>query len=102
MLNGPLPDDIINAADMVAGSKALWAAVRQAQLRKPHDTPAKLVWKRQSITSPASPEAAARQARQNAARAAAEAQIEALRVNRDPCPKCAVRADIGCKHRRAA
>lgn len=27
---------------------------------------------------------------------------EQRRVNRDPCPLCAVRADIGCKHRRAA
>lgn len=27
---------------------------------------------------------------------------ETLRVSRDPCPFCAVRADIGCKHRRAA
>lgn len=23
-------------------------------------------------------------------------------VDRDPCPKCGVRGDIGCKHRRAA
>lgn len=23
-------------------------------------------------------------------------------VSRDPCPKCGVRGDIGCKHRRAA
>lgn len=22
-------------------------------------------------------------------------------VHRDPCPKCGVRGDIGCKHRRA-
>jgi hypothetical protein len=29
-------------------------------------------------------------------------RIEGLRVNRDPCPLCAVRADIGCKHRRIA
>ena len=27
---------------------------------------------------------------------------EQRRVNRDPCPKCAVRADIGCRHRRVA
>ena len=23
-----------------------------------------------------------------------------LIVNRDPCPKCGVRGDLGCKHRR--
>lgn len=23
-------------------------------------------------------------------------------VSRDPCPKCGVRGDIGCKHKRAA
>lgn len=23
-------------------------------------------------------------------------------ISRDPCPKCGVRGDIGCKHRRAA
>lgn len=99
-MNGPLPDDAIHAADMIAGSEALWQAVTQAQLRKPHKTPAGLVWKRTSILVDASPEAAARQARQNADRQAREAFLELNRVSRDPCPKCAVRADIGCKHRR--
>lgn len=28
--------------------------------------------------------------------------IAARRVDRDPCPYCGVRADIGCKHRGAA
>lgn len=23
-------------------------------------------------------------------------------VDRDPCPKCGVRGDVGCKHRKAA
>jgi hypothetical protein len=27
---------------------------------------------------------------------------DTLRVSRDPCPLCAVRADIGCKHNRRA
>lgn len=27
-----------------------------------------------------------------------EAGVEALRVNRDPCPRCNTRRDIGCKH----
>lgn len=37
--------------------------------------------------------------RRLAAIAEADARIDALRtVPRDPCPKCAVRADIGCKH----
>lgn len=27
---------------------------------------------------------------------------ETLRVERDPCPKCGVRRDAGCKHRKAA
>ena len=26
----------------------------------------------------------------------------ARRVSRDPCPRCGVRGDIGCKHRRVA
>lgn len=30
------------------------------------------------------------------------ADIEARRVDRDPCPYCGVRADIGCKHRGRA
>jgi hypothetical protein len=29
-------------------------------------------------------------------------KADSLRVSRDPCPLCAVRGDIGCKHRRAA
>lgn len=28
--------------------------------------------------------------------------VETLRVSREPCAKCGIRADIGCKHRRAA
>lgn len=31
-----------------------------------------------------------------------KAATEARRVSRDPCPVCATRADIGCKHRRVA
>ncbi len=34
--------------------------------------------------------------------AARDAMAEIQRTNRDACPLCAVRADIGCKHRRAA
>lgn len=30
-----------------------------------------------------------------------DAADAAPRVHRDPCPRCAVRADIGCKHRPA-
>lgn len=33
-------------------------------------------------------------------RAAMAAQAETLRVDRDPCTYCGVRADIGCKHQR--
>lgn len=33
---------------------------------------------------------------------ARERRADQLRVSRDPCPMCAVRADIGCSHRRAA
>jgi hypothetical protein len=33
---------------------------------------------------------------------AADHKPEPVRVNRDPCPLCAVRADIGCRHSRAA
>lgn len=29
-------------------------------------------------------------------------RVDALRVRRDPCPYCATRGDIGCKHRRLA
>lgn len=29
-------------------------------------------------------------------------ELEARRVNRDPCTYCAVRADVGCKHNRWA
>ncbi len=32
---------------------------------------------------------------------AKEAQAEARRVSREPCPWCGVRADIGCRHGRA-
>lgn len=32
------------------------------------------------------------------ARALSETQIESLRVDREPCPKCGVRRDHGCKH----
>lgn len=35
-------------------------------------------------------------------RANARALADSLWVSRDPCPKCGVRADIGCKHKRAA
>lgn len=31
-----------------------------------------------------------------------EAHADSLRVERDPCGFCGVRADIGCKHRRVA
>lgn len=31
-----------------------------------------------------------------------EAFADSLRVSRDPCPVCATRADIGCKHKRIA
>lgn len=31
---------------------------------------------------------------------AREAMTDRLRVSRDPCPVCAIRADIGCQHRR--
>jgi hypothetical protein len=31
-----------------------------------------------------------------------EAIVDSLRVARDPCPACGIRADVGCKHRRAA
>ena len=31
-----------------------------------------------------------------------EAHADSLRVYREPCPVCATRADIGCKHRRLA
>lgn len=33
---------------------------------------------------------------------AERARVDALRVSRDPCPLCAVRADVGCRHRRVA
>lgn len=32
----------------------------------------------------------------------AESAVLARRTDRDACPMCAVRADIGCKHRRVA
>lgn len=34
--------------------------------------------------------------------AARDRMAEIRRVNRDPCPRCNTRADIGCKHRRVA
>lgn len=47
----------------------------------------------------ASSPAARRRAAEAARRTAAEAEIEAReRVHRDPCPRCGVRADIGCMH----
>jgi hypothetical protein len=28
--------------------------------------------------------------------------VDSLRVSRDPCPRCGVRGDVGCKHRQVA
>lgn len=39
--------------------------------------------------------------RQSASRAAVFTQPQPVRVDREPCPLCAVRADVGCRHSRA-
>lgn len=54
---------------------------------------------------PSQAEASVRRRQEAASLAALKAErdrVERLRVTRDPCPLCAVRGDIGCKHRRAA
>lgn len=44
---------------------------------------------------------AQRKESEKANREAREQRITALpRVSRDPCPRCQVRADIGCRHTR--
>lgn len=39
--------------------------------------------------------------RESAASKLSEAEIAARRVDRDCCPRCGTRADLGCKHSRA-
>lgn len=51
-------------------------------------------WTRRDGTAPV-------QAQHQAKAADAPVQPQPVRVNRDPCPFCEVRADIGCRHSRA-
>jgi hypothetical protein len=96
--------DAVSAADMVAHKFPEWSPPRQHEVkphapifrqdelapRKAYDT---LVWR----TNYGGPRTAQEYPRAKAALAHREEML-ARAVNRDPCFKCGVRADIGCKH----
>lgn len=110
--------DLIIAADeahrdmMARGSNWLLRQIESARTGKPAFLPRKatppetLVWNRVPITgstwTPDERKDRSKIERRLAYHAQKEALAERLYVSRDPCPLCAVRADVGCRHRRAA
>ena len=94
--------DQVSAADMVAHKFPEWKAPRPTRphapvFRQDEIAPRKtyddLVWR----TNYGGPRTALEYPRAKAAMAHREEMI-ARAVHRDPCFKCGVRADIGCKH----
>jgi hypothetical protein len=103
--------DRLHETNMQDASRALLTAMRKARFFTEHkpDTEADLVWRAgtpQNQWAKTGGEYAdwrdERSHRVLAALAEKDRIAEQRRVSRDPCPLCAVRADIGCRHRRAA
>jgi hypothetical protein len=91
--------DIEHRAQMAYGSARLLDAIKRArgELRGlPEYPPARtLLWGQHSGSNQGYvnyPQAAQRMKE--------EAEKLARVVSREPCPKCGIRADIGCKHKR--
>lgn len=97
---GPLPEDITREADLVNGSKMLSNAIVRARngTLGPNDTPTWIKWgdnggNEMRGQGRLKPDVQARVDERIAERQRMETRP---RVNRDPCFKCGVRADVGC------
>lgn len=112
-MNGPATEEIMAQAMLVNGSALLLEAITDHHVRRAHGlpprsiTPAKLLWSFRAannqwngtpLESGYAKERREANERLIAATAERDAFANSRRVSRDPCPKCAVRADIGCKH----
>ena len=92
----PEPEPLVPyEVEMAKASEQLALAVQAAMFGRATKTPDKLIWRSKSGAECSNNTGA------NSYLYRPDA-LEPLRVSRDPCPKCAVRGDIGCKHRRAA
>lgn len=77
--------------EMAEASERMALAVQAAMFGRATKTPDKLLWRSKSGTEISNNTGANSYLYQ-------PDTVELNRVSRDPCPKCAVRADIGCKH----
>lgn len=86
---------------MQIGSASLAKAIYVAKMGRGPGVSRDFIWTRMGLVPATGP--TLERDRIVAERNASQwASVEALRVNREICPMCGVRSDIGCKHRRAA
>ncbi len=92
-LGAGIPADEFNQRqiDQAAASKAFMTALRGGPT---HDD---LIWNERAFVS--QPSEHTRELSRTARLAAIKAEAELLRVYRDPCTRCGVRGDVGCRHR---
>lgn len=92
----PIPQDIYFRQQMEEGSAKLLARMMGA----PNSSAKELIWSVPFQGKGYEPGTEKWRERQRLLRAIQEneTRIESQRVNRDPCPRCNTRRDIGCKH----
>ncbi len=100
--------DAQHAANMEIGSMALLERIKFARgetydARKMHLRGKDLVWPYDGrVWIEPHSERNAIQANRAATKMEARESALGRAIDRDPCPRCGIRADVGCKHRRVA
>lgn len=82
--------ELKDAEEVIEGSKNLLSAIEAARRGKATNAPTKLLWKHYSGLEASNCNGANSYLY--------EPRYEPPRVNREPCFRCGIRADVGCKH----
>lgn len=110
-MNGPLPEDIKHAQAMEIGSRNLLLSIQNYQIRRKYGVPQKpcadtdMLWLGRMSAPEQNPDSMNSVKSREIYRRInqlTEAKRKLTVTDRDPCPRCNIRADIGCKHREAS